>query len=860
MRKTEWSFVNKIVVIVGLLLMMICMTSLTVSAAETVELLEQDIVWKYYDNEADPVINGERTAWTKEEFNLSEFKTVPENMEAKFGAKKGKLAEVDSYMPTVLLNQYKEGTTTNIEAFFFRATVNIESIHEEDYLTGELLYDDAALVYLNGQLIAEFSNKQKADSTKKFDANMQYGGHGSDVTKGVFVVPSSYLREGDNILAVEIHQVSAGSSDVYFEMKSLTLGEAEGVQKAESLTVGKDEASRNVTWYCNIPTPGKIQYAEKSGNNFPEQYLEVIAEMESSSDSGYFINKGELKNLKPDTEYVYRLVNDETVSEIHGFKTTGEGTFSFLAVGDPQIGAGSVAADAENFGVTLQKALDKYPETAFLVSAGDQVNKDSSENQYEAFLEQVMDSSLPVAAAIGNHDSDSEIYSQHFNNPNETLYGRTDAGTNYWFVYNNVLFMHLNSNSESVAEHREFIKEAVEKNKDVNWKIVAFHHSIYSAAGHALQSSILERREKYVPVFEEFDIDMVLMGHDHVYVRSYIMEGFDAVVSEENSVINPKGILYMTLNSSSGSKYYNLSGEYEYAAVQSQEKIPSISCVQVSDKELKITTHRIDNEFSVLDEFSIYHKNDIKKKKVTLSAESYIYNGKERKPEITIKGLTENTDYKVRYKNNKYPGKASVIITGIEDYTGTIEKTFIIKPKAVTGLSAKLTAHDDVKVSWNKVTGATGYKIYFKRSIKDTYTYAGRTTKTYWNKKNLMDGYKYNFKIVPYMTIDGKRVNASSKTVNLYTLKKMSRPSVSRTGAKLKVKWKSMNGVSGYQISRSSKKNGTYIVATVGKKDILSKKVTAVKGKKYYIKVRAYKVVDGVKIKGPWSEARVYVR
>ena len=43
---------------------MMCMKSLTVSAAETVELLEQNIVWKYYDNEADPVIYGERTAWT----------------------------------------------------------------------------------------------------------------------------------------------------------------------------------------------------------------------------------------------------------------------------------------------------------------------------------------------------------------------------------------------------------------------------------------------------------------------------------------------------------------------------------------------------------------------------------------------------------------------------------------------------------------------------------------------------------------------------------------------------------------------------------------------------------------------------
>ncbi|MGN1183276.1 MAG: metallophosphoesterase, partial [Faecalibacillus sp.] len=67
------------------------------------------------------------------------------------------------------------------------------------------------------------------------------------------------------------------------------------------------------------------------------------------------------------------------------------------------------------------------------------------------------------------------------------------------------------------------MQEAIEKNKDVRWKVVAFHHSIYSVANHAIESDILQRRNELAPVFDELGIDVVLMGHDHVYVRSHIM-------------------------------------------------------------------------------------------------------------------------------------------------------------------------------------------------------------------------------------------------------------------------------------------------------------------------------------------------
>lgn len=47
------------------------------------------------------------------------------------------------------------------------------------------------------------------------------------------------------------------------------------------------------------------------------------------------------------------------------------------------------------------------------------------------------------------------------------LLKETAAGTDYWYVYNNTLFMNINTNNTSTAEHKAFMKEAIKENQDV---------------------------------------------------------------------------------------------------------------------------------------------------------------------------------------------------------------------------------------------------------------------------------------------------------------------------------------------------------------------------------------------------------
>lgn len=341
----------------------------------------------------------------------------------------------------------------------------------------------------------------------------------------------------------------------------------------------------------------------------------------ASNKSGYYNYQTTATGLSADTTYAYQLVNGETKSEIRSFTTGGTGAFSFAAAGDPQIGAsGSSVNDTDGWEKTLKliSGNSAFDGVDFLLSAGDQVNTASNEDQYDGYLEHDTLLDLPTATVVGNHDSGSAAYDQHFNNPNESSYGTTAAGGDYYFVYNHVLFLALNSNNTSTAEHKAFMEQAIQATagQDITWKVVVFHHSIYSVASHSLESGILTRREELVPVFKDLDIDVVLMGHDHVYCRTYMMDGLDPMTdasiyddADYSSITNPTGILYVTLNSASGSKFYTIkNASFPYSRVMNQENVPNISRVDVSDSQFKVTTYRT-SDMSVVDSFAINKKH-----------------------------------------------------------------------------------------------------------------------------------------------------------------------------------------------------------------------------------------------------------
>ena len=92
---------------------------------------------------------------------------------------------------------------------------------------------------------------------------------------------------------------------------------------------------------------------------------------------------------------------------------------------------------------------------------------------------------------------------------------------------------------------------------------------------------------------------------------SYVEDNNAVEVSGEkfNKVVNPEGILYMTANSASGSKYYDLVNKKQsYIASRWQEDVPTYSNIHISDDEFAITTYRTDNGEKIDDTFTIIKK------------------------------------------------------------------------------------------------------------------------------------------------------------------------------------------------------------------------------------------------------------
>lgn len=417
------------------------------------------------------------------------------------------------------------------------------------------------------------------------------------------------------------------------------------------LTIGKDQSERNFTWYSKSKEQGYLEIVEandqkdfsnatkikavtsdknttfdindksnakvKIEKDKKDQALKDLYELKDMSNS-----QVNIKNLKPNTKYMYRVYNGNgKKSQVFEFTTQAKGDFTFVLAGDPQIGAGKFYADRDKWEKALGTIKKQVPQMSFLYSLGDQVNEytSKSELEYSGYIERENAKGITFATLIGNHDSQANSYSQHFALPNLQAEGKTEAGSNYYFVYNNTLFIQLNSNNMNTAEHKATIEKAIEmtKNQNIKWKVVGFHHAIYSAATHANDDDIIKRRAEYPALMKQYGIDLIVSGHDHVYTRSRMMNGGVAIESERNftdkskeegkvpsKYVNPKGQLYLTANSASGSKHYDLVEFKDYMAVRDQHYKPNFTEVKVTDKSIVATTYETDS-LKVVDQVEI---------------------------------------------------------------------------------------------------------------------------------------------------------------------------------------------------------------------------------------------------------------
>ena len=236
----------------------------------------------------------------------------------------------------------------------------------------------------------------------------------------------------------------------------------------------------------------------------------------------------------------------------------------------------------------------------------------------------------------------------------------------------------------------------------------------------------------------------------------------------------------------------------------------------------------------------------ISKASVTLSTSTYAYDGKAKKPGVTVKlngkTLKNGTDYSVTYSNNTKVGTAKVTIKGKGNYSGSVSKTYSIKNNfkkaTVSGISTKaftgknITQSITVKYNGKTLKNGTDYTVSYSNNKK-----VGKATVKITGKGKYGGVITKAFKINPAKQ-EIQKLTAKSKAFF--------------------VDWAQKGSATGYEIQYATNSKFTSakkVTITNNKTDKTT--VSKLSGKKkYYVRVRSYTTVKGTKYYGAWSASK----
>lgn len=253
-------------------------------------------------------------------------------------------------------------------------------------------------------------------------------------------------------------------------------------------------------------------------------------------------------------------------------------------------------------------------------------------------------------------------------------------------------------------------------------------------------------------------------------------------------------------------------------------------------------------------------------KTVKLQKSTYTYTGKKIEPTVIVKdsdgnALEQGEDYTISYSGTiKLPGKYKVTVQLMGDYSGS--KTLEVKviPKTVSGVKAKSQTTSSITLSYDKVVGATGYRIYKYNANTKKYEKVKTTSSLSCKCENLNAGSTYKFKVRAYYKTDDGTVIWGGYSEALTAATKPNAPKLKSATLKNKkatLTWSNVAGESGYQIYYATSKNGTYKKMVSVKGNTVSYTSSALSGgKTYYFKVRAYKKAGDSTVYSAFSEIK----
>lgn len=337
-----------------------------------------------------------------------------------------------------------------------------------------------------------------------------------------------------------------------------------------------------------------------------------------------------LSGLEPGATYYYRVGNAQYGWwSPTGILRTADGSneVTFLHLSDQQ--SQNERQYRQCWVPVLESAFKTYDgKIDFIADAGDLVDHGDNNRQWQAMF----DTGAPylrntfLMPATGNHGGfGTNATMNYFVLPNVPQQD-TESGVYYSFDYNNVHVSVLNTealNDDNALtdEQIDWLKKDVKKSADADWHFVMFHKALYSHGSHYKDKDVIAMREQLGGLMPELGIDVVLTGHDHVYLRTASLANNEKVATTYSYLekdgdiykaqVQPTGTTYL-ISGTAGVKFYQANDNSKTDEYFPRgEKIltldtPMYSAYEIKDKVLYMKAYTVkDGETVVMDSFAI---------------------------------------------------------------------------------------------------------------------------------------------------------------------------------------------------------------------------------------------------------------
>ena len=331
---------------------------------------------------------------------------------------------------------------------------------------------------------------------------------------------------GANILAVEVHQTSAFSSDVSFDLELGADPIRTSIVRGPYLQLGTSTGV-TVRWRTDAPTVGRVWYGET-----PDRL-----DRSASEDGGRTDHAVTITGLTPATGYHYAV----------GFGSQrlagGDADHRFATAPPPGTPAPTriwVLGDSGTADAGASAVRDAYlaftgdRRTDLWLMLGDNAYDSGTDSEYQAAVFDMYPGMLRQSVlwpTRGNHEKSAATYQSIFTLPRGGEAGGMPSGTEayYSFDHANVHFVCLDSFASNPFPGGAMTRwlEGDLAATEQDWIVAFWHHPPYSKGSHDSDSEfdLIKTRAFFLPLLEDGGVDLVLSGHSHCYERSFLIDG-----------------------------------------------------------------------------------------------------------------------------------------------------------------------------------------------------------------------------------------------------------------------------------------------------------------------------------------------